>query len=180
MRRTRDRVLILVIVGAFLLTTVGVSIATIWQIMEEGKQNKAAETSTQAQTNQTNDNALKGTNMQDFTPVAKIDELSTQDLEPGNGQEVKAGDTVTVDYTGAVAATGKVFESSLDSGQPVTFGLDQVIKGWSEGLVGMKEGGKRRLLIPADKAYGAQSPSPDIPANADLVFDVTLRSIQKK
>ncbi len=178
MTRKRDRVVILVIVAAFLLTTVGVSIATIMQISKDNKQNKTAPTTDT--TNTTQANALKGTNMQDFTPVAKVTDLTVTDLQPGTGQEVKAGDTVTVDYTGAVAATGKVFESSLDTGQPVTFGLDQVIKGWTEGLVGMKEGGKRRLLIPADKAYGAQSPSPDIPANADLVFDVTLHSIQKK
>jgi len=85
---------------------------------------------------------------------------------------------VTVDYTGAVAATGVIFQSSIDSGQPVTFSLDQVIDGWKEGMVGMKIGGKRRLIIPADKAYGANPPqNSGIPANAPLVFDVTLYSI---
>lgn len=177
MTKKRDRVLILVIVAAFLFTTVGVSAALVWQIVKEGKQN--GETAQPASGNQPA-NKLKGTHMQDFTPVAKIDELQVVDLAPGTGDEVKPGDTLTVDYTGAVAATGNVFESSLDSGQPATFSLDGVIAGWQEGLLGMKVGGKRRLLIPADKAYGANSPSPDIPANADLVFDVTLHNVQKK
>lgn len=118
--------------------------------------------------------------MQNFTPIAHIDKLQTIDTTVGTGAEVKAGDTVTVDYTGAVAATGVVFQSSLDSGQPVTFALSQVIQGWTEGIPGMKVGGTRRLLIPAALAYGANPPSgAGIPANADLVFDVTLHSIGK-
>ena len=81
-------------------------------------------------------------------------------------------------WTGAVAATGAIFQSSLDTGEPVSFGLDQVITGWRDGLVGMKVGGTRRLLIPADQAYGANPPSGSgIPANAALVFDVTLHKI---
>jgi FKBP-type peptidyl-prolyl cis-trans isomerase len=119
--------------------------------------------------------------MENFTPIAKIDSLQAIDLQPGTGTEVKAGDTVTVDYTGAVAATGKIFQSSLDTGQPVTFGLDQVIEGWKEGMVGMKQDGKRRLLIPAAQAYGANPPSGSgIPANADLVFDITLHTVAAK
>ena len=70
------------------------------------------------------------------------------------------------------------FESSLDSGQQATYGLNQFIQGWTEGLVGMKEGGVRRLVIPAAKAYGENPPSADIPANADLVFDVTLHTVK--
>ncbi|HSX32179.1 MAG TPA: FKBP-type peptidyl-prolyl cis-trans isomerase, partial [Candidatus Saccharimonadales bacterium] len=83
-----------------------------------------------------------------------------------------------VDYTGAVAATGVIFQSSLDSGQPVSFPLGNVIQGWQEGIPGMKVGGTRRLIIPAAKAYGASPPQgSNIPANADLVFDVTLHKI---
>ena len=116
--------------------------------------------------------------MQNFTPVSSVTSLQTTDLTPGTGATVKAGDTVTVDYTGAVAATGVIFQSSLDSGQPVTFSLSQVIAGWTEGIPGMKVGGTRRLLIPASLAYGANPPSGSgIPANAALVFDVTLHSI---
>jgi FKBP-type peptidyl-prolyl cis-trans isomerase len=77
-----------------------------------------------------------------------------------------------------VASTGKIFQSSKDTGQPVPLSLSQVIAGWSQGIPGMKEGGTRRLLIPAALAYGAQPPQgSDIPANADLVFDVTVHKI---
>jgi len=181
MARKRDRVFVLVMAGAFLFTTIGTSIALIMSMVNESK-NKDTNSQQQTQNNQptkNNPNALKGKQMQDFTPVAKVDQLQITDIKPGDGDEVKAGANVTVDYAGAIASTGKVFESSLDSGQKATFGLDQVIEGWKTGLVGMKVGGKRRLLIPAAQAYGAQSPSADIPANSDLVFDITLYSINK-
>jgi FKBP-type peptidyl-prolyl cis-trans isomerase len=178
MTRKRDRVFVLVMAGAFLFTTVGTSVALIWSMIHQNK-NKDT-TAAQQQTAATNNpNALKGKQMQDFTPVQKIDQLQIVDRQAGTGDAVAAGANVTVDYTGAIASTGKVFESSLDSGQPATFGLDQVIAGWRDGLVGMKVGGKRRLLIPAAQAYGAQSPSADIPANSDLVFDITLHKINK-
>lgn len=116
--------------------------------------------------------------MQNFTPLSSIPVLKTQDLVAGTGDTVKAGDTVTVDYTGAVAATGIIFQSSLDSGQPISFSLNGVIQGWTDGIPGMKVGGTRRLLIPAAEAYGANPPAGSgIPANADLVFDVTLHKI---
>jgi FKBP-type peptidyl-prolyl cis-trans isomerase len=171
MARKRERVFALVMALAFLVTTVGVSAAVIYQIVQDNKDSSAKPETTSTK-------KLEGTQMQNFTPVATVTELQATDLTPGNGDEVKAGDTVTVDYTGAVAATGTVFQSSLDSGQPVTFGLNDVIVGWKEGLVGMKVGGTRRLLIPAEKAYGANPPA-GIPANAALVFDVTLHSIGK-
>jgi FKBP-type peptidyl-prolyl cis-trans isomerase len=123
---------------------------------------------------------LQGKPMPDFTPVTNIDKLEIKDLKEGNGATVKAGDTVTVDYTGAVAATGIVFQSSKDSGQPVTFPLSGVIAGWSQGVPGMKEGGTRRLLIPASLAYGPNPPAGSgIPVNADLVFDITLHKVGK-
>ena len=121
---------------------------------------------------------MEGKQLENFTPTASVGTLQKIDLEPGTGEEVKPGDTVTAHYTGAVAATGIIFQSSLDTGQPVPFGLDQVIKGWTEGVPGMKVGGKRRLLIPADLAYGANPPAgSNIPANADLVFDIQLVKI---
>lgn len=118
----------------------------------------------------------QGGSMQNFTPVANVSTLQTQDLTVGTGQTVKSGDTVTVDYTGAVAATGKIFQSSSS---PVTFPLSGVIAGWQQGIPGMKVGGTRRLLIPANMAYGANPPAGSgIPANAALVFDVTLKAIK--
>jgi FKBP-type peptidyl-prolyl cis-trans isomerase len=180
MARTRDRVIALVIASTFLVSTVGVSAAIVWQVVADGKEDSPA--TLDDTNNETNNEAkkdmLQGTQLGDFTPVENIEELQTIDLQPGSGDAVKSGDTVTVDYTGAVAATGKIFQSSLDFGQPVSFKLDQVIVGWKEGMVGMKVDGKRRLLIPAVKAYGGTPPEGSgIPADADLVFDVTLRKI---
>ena len=128
-------------------------------------------------------NLLKGKPMPDFTPVAKVESLQKIDKNKGDGAEAKIGSTVTVIYVGAVAATGIVFESSSDSGQPVQFilkgGPEGLIQGWADGLPDMKAGGQRRLLIPANLAYGANPPpGSGIPANADLVFDITLLNVQ--
>ncbi|HEX8226441.1 MAG TPA: FKBP-type peptidyl-prolyl cis-trans isomerase [Candidatus Saccharimonadales bacterium] len=116
--------------------------------------------------------------MDDFTPISKVDELMKIDIKEGTGEEVQPGATITAHYTGAVAATGAVFQSSKDFGRPISFGLTQVIKGWTEGVPGMKVGGTRRLLIPAAQAYGSTPPpGSGIPADADLVFDIELVSI---
>ncbi len=118
--------------------------------------------------------------LDNFTPVNEITELQKIDLIEGSGQAVQPGATITAHYTGAVAASGEVFQSSRDFGKPISFGLDQVIKGWTDGVPGMKVGGKRRLLIPAEQAYGAQPPyGSGIPANAALVFDIELVSVDK-
>jgi FKBP-type peptidyl-prolyl cis-trans isomerase len=116
--------------------------------------------------------------MDGFTPVDNVAELTKIDIRTGDGDEVQPGATITAHYTGAVAATGKVFQSSKDFGRPISFGLNQVIKGWTDGVPGMKVGGIRRLLIPADQAYGASPPpGSGIPANADLVFDIEVVKI---
>ncbi|MGH7196594.1 MAG: FKBP-type peptidyl-prolyl cis-trans isomerase [Candidatus Saccharimonadales bacterium] len=105
-----------------------------------------------------------------------VTELQKVDLVVGTGEEVKPGDQVRVHYKGTVAQTGVKFDSSYDRGEPITFGLNEVIAGWSEGVPGMKVGGKRRLIVPSDKAYGQQE-LPGIPANSDLVFEVELIAI---
>lgn len=117
----------------------------------------------------------------DFTPVTEVAELVRTDLTTGTGAAAQAGDTVTVHYTGAVAATGNVFQSSKDFGKPISFGLNQVIRGWTEGVPGMKIGGTRRLLIPAAMAYGSTPPyGSGIPVDAALVFDIELLGIDGK
>lgn len=117
--------------------------------------------------------------LDNFTPTDTVTELIKQDIKEGSGEEVQAGATVTVHYTGAVAATGTVFQSSKDFGRPITFGLDQVIKGWTDGVPGMKVGGIRRLVIPAEQAYGSRPPyGSGIPADAPLVFDIELVGIE--
>ncbi|MBI3624321.1 FKBP-type peptidyl-prolyl cis-trans isomerase [Candidatus Saccharibacteria bacterium] len=173
---TRPLQRIIAIVGAllFLFSSLSLSAAVIWQIVQNNKASKTNPTSSQ----QKGANVLQGTKLSGFTPVGKIDSLQKIDKVVGTGPETKPGDTVTAHYTGAVAATGIIFQSSHDTGQPIPFSLGQVIKGWADGVPGMRVGGKRRLLIPADEAYGANPPAGSgIPANADLVFDIELVKI---
>jgi len=173
MTTKRDRIFALTMALLFLATASALTIAVIYTAVSDSRKNKAASTPNTS----TKKAGLAGTQLKDFTPVAAVTELQRIDTKPGTGKEAKATDKVQVDYTGAIASTGIIFESSLDTGQPASFGLDQVIKGWSEGVPGMKEGGTRRLLIPAAQAYGAQA-SAKIPANSDLVFDITLLKIE--
>lgn len=172
--KTRDRVFALFFAALFLVTSSALTVAIV---VDKLSRNDDSATN-QATTNTEGNNMLQGTQLADFTPVNEVAALQKIDTVEGTGAEVQAGDTVTVDYTGAVAATGVIFQSSKDSGQPVSFPLDGVIKGWTDGVPGMKVGGTRRLIIPADQAYGANPPSGSgIPANAPLVFDITLHSI---
>jgi peptidyl-prolyl cis-trans isomerase len=120
----------------------------------------------------------EGTKLIDFTPIAKVDALQIIDIIPGTGAEVPAGATITAHYTGALCKNGIIFQSSHDFGQPVTFGLDQVIRGWTEGVPGMKVGGMRRLIIPSEMAYGSVRAAANIPPNSDLVFDIELMDIK--
>ncbi len=122
--------------------------------------------------------ALEGTKLANFTPRGKVEQLEVEDTIVGAGEEVKPGATITAHYTGALVADGTIFQSSIDFGEPISFGLGQVIKGWTDGVPGMKVGGTRRLTIPAEQAYGASSPAPNIPANSDLVFDIELVAIK--
>jgi len=111
-------------------------------------------------------------------PPVVVTELKKEDQAPGTGPASKLGDTVKVHYTGKLM-NGTKFDSSRDRGDPFQFTLGQgmVIKGWDEGVVGMKKGGKRKLTIPADKAYGPVGSPPKIPANAALVFEIELVEI---
>lgn len=124
-----------------------------------------------------NESKLEGTKLAGFEPRASVAQLEIIDTVPGTGDEVKPGASITAHYTGALAADGTIFQSSKDMGRPLTFGLNQVIAGWTQGVPGMKVGGTRRLVIPAALAYGASSPAPNIPANSDLVFDIELVAI---
>jgi len=123
---------------------------------------------------------LKTTPLNDFTPLGdtKVTELQVIDLVAGDGTEVPVGATITAHYTGALTANGIIFESSHDSGSPATFGLHQVIDGWTQGVPGMKVGGTRRLVIPAALAYGSRRASAEIAPNSDLVFDIELIAVK--
>lgn len=120
---------------------------------------------------------LEGTKLAGFEPRDAVAELEIIDTKAGDGDEVQPGASITAHYTGALVADGTIFQSSKDFGQPITFGLNQVIAGWTKGVPGMKVGGTRRLVIPAAMAYGSSSPAPNIPANSDLVFDIELVAI---
>jgi len=128
------------------------------------------------------------------TPVGRSDAADNQvtempdglkytDTKIGDGATAKAGNKVTVNYTGWLnenGAKGKKFDSSLDRNQPFQFtlGAHQVIAGWDEGVAGMKVGGKRTLIIPPELGYGARGAGGVIPPNATLIFDVDLLQVQ--
>jgi peptidylprolyl isomerase len=106
--------------------------------------------------------------------------LKVEDLIEGTGPAAKAGDKISVRYVGVLYDNNKEFDSSWKRGKApfqLTLGQGQVIPGWDHGLLGMKVGGRRRLTIPPDLAYGAQGQPPTIPANSTLVFDVDLTKI---
>ncbi len=110
--------------------------------------------------------------------------LKTTDLVVGTGDEAARGDTIVVHYIGWLYQSGergKKFDSSLDTGQPFTFdlGAGEVIEGWDQGIVGMKVGGKRELIIPPSLGYGSRGAPPDIPPNATLCFEVQLLAVNK-
>lgn len=113
------------------------------------------------------------------TPTKLADGLEYLDIKVGKGTTAQTGSAVSVQYTGWLASNGQKFDSSYDrGGQPftLTLGQRQVIRGWEEGLVGMKPGGTRRILIPPALGYGAQGSGTAIPPNATLIFDVTMVS----
>jgi FKBP-type peptidyl-prolyl cis-trans isomerase len=117
--------------------------------------------------------------------VKKMEYVTTKsglkylDEKVGTGAEAKAGDAVSVHYTGTLK-NGKKFDSSRDRKEPFTFnlGAGQVIKGWDEGVAGMKVGGKRKLIIPSELAYGKRGAGNVIPPDAELTFEVELLEIK--
>lgn len=138
--------------------------------------NRAEKESTQASQTQSQPQSKPAaqTNMEN-----SVNTLQSTDEIVGTGDEAVTGKTVSVNYLGTLQ-DGTKFDSSYDRNQPFDFQLGggQVIKGWDQGVVGMKVGGKRKLVIPADLAYGSQSPSPKIPANSTLVFEIELLAVK--
>lgn len=118
--------------------------------------------------------------VEEASPSAQATELVIEDVVEGDGDVVKSGDTVEMHYTGWLL-DGTKFDSSIDRGQPfeTVIGVGQVIKGWDEGVPGMRVGGTRKLTIPPNMAYGARGAGDIIPPNATLVFEIELLSIRR-
>jgi peptidylprolyl isomerase len=105
--------------------------------------------------------------------------LESEDIVKGKGKRAKSGDDVTVQYVGVSFTTGEQFDASWDGGQPFSFplGAGQVIEGWDKGVAGMRVGGRRKLVIPPDLAYGAEGSPPAIQPNETLIFVVDLLEV---
>jgi len=112
------------------------------------------------------------------TNNSNMDKLIIEDLKIGTGSEVKSGDNIVIHYRGTLT-DGTQFDSSYDRGTPfeTQIGVGQVIKGWDEGVIGMKVGGTRKLTIPPELGYGANGAGNVIPPNATLIFEVELVSV---
>lgn len=179
-----QRAVIIAMVVAFFISSFALSGFVIWSLIKSNN-----DQSSQTEQNQPKENQLQGTKLENFKPVDSVDKLKIIDIKEGKGETVKKGDTITAHYTGALAKTGVIFQSSYDnSGQPFSAvvqvatsenGGSGLIAGWVEGIPGMKPGGKRRLIIPSDLAYGQTGYPPTIGPNEPLVFDIDLVSIDK-
>lgn len=180
---------IIFMAALFLLTAVGFTAIVIWQSNSDDSDNAAEiqeqiNQQLQVENNQqAGENMLEGTQLAGFTPITTpVTDLQKIDLEEGTGEVVQPGATVTAHYTGAYASTGEIFQSSHDSGAPIPFGLNEVIAGWTEGVPGMKVGGKRRLVIPGNLAYG-EAPEGYTPGSTGrpmgpLVFDIEITAVE--
>lgn len=157
-----------ILIGVIFLGIIGAAFITSMDDGEPGEQ------ATNEQVTGGED-MLQGTTLEDYEPREEVTELEVIDLEEGSGEVVPENAVVVAHYTGALAENGTIFESSHDRGEPATFGLNEVIEGWGEGVPGMKVGGTRRLVIPSDLAYGPNPPPGSIiSANDPLVFDITI------
>lgn len=175
MANKRQRVMALSVAIFFLITSAATTVAVVWTMMSK---NKDQTNTSQASSQQApKPSPLIGTKLAGFTPVASVPSLVVTDTKLGTGAEAKAGSTLTVTYQGALAKDGTIFDATTD-GRPVTFALNGLISGWQNGLPGMKVGGTRQLLIPSAQGYGSQAHSAAIPANSDLVFDITLLAVK--
>jgi len=116
----------------------------------------------------------------DFPDGAAPSDLVIEDVTEGDGQEARAGDTISAHYVGVAHSTGEEFDASWNRGAPLDFrlGVGQVIKGWDDGIVGMKVGGRRRLTIPSHLAYGDRGAGAVIKPGETLIFVVDLVDVR--
>ncbi len=166
--------LALVVVAAFLI------VPGLWPFQTSAPAGTADQTAAAVATTTQTTNPVSTTTMPTIS-AESVTQLTMKDEIVGTGAVAAAGDSVTVNYVGALT-DGTVFDASANHGTAgftFTLGAGQVIKGWDEGIVGMKVGGKRMLIIPASLAYGNQAVGNVIPANSTLIFEVELLKVQK-
>ena len=164
----------------FVVTGLGVGLYAFWVNTHPSAQSDVIKCAKGAKepNQQPLNGKVKGAKLADFKPPQKVPYLTCTDYKAGTGATISSTSaTVSVQYVGALASNGVIFDDSFDGGQPLSIQLSQVIQGWSNGLQGMKVGGMRRLFIPSQYGYGPQGQN-GIPANADLVFDVKLLSVK--
>lgn len=186
--RPQHRIFALIMALLFLATSIAGGALVLWQINQDSKDQAALNSLNESLNKDDTDScqigATEGVGVlpapEAFKPAGDVTQLETTDLSQGTGDAVKAGDCVVAKYYGTLATTGEMFDENFTKAQGLKFqvGIGTVIQGWDEGVVGMKAGGMRRLVIPSDKAYG-ENGSGSIPANADLVFVVKLEQIVK-
>jgi FKBP-type peptidyl-prolyl cis-trans isomerase len=178
MAKTTQRAFALSLAILFIVTTVGFTGVVLWQMQQDNKKAQD-QTSQNDQANQQQQELPKEF-MNDFNPLGdtRIAELKTEDKKVGDGAVATEASTVRVEYTGALAKDGSIFDSTSSRGnEPAEFSLDQVIQGFKQGITGMKVGGERRIFIPAALGYGDQGGG-TVPADSDLVFDVKLVEVK--
>ena len=173
---TSQRMAAFLLAFMFLLTTVGAAVFVVFEINSEEGGLVETTTPTAAELAQAQQEAAQPVDLgtiDNFDGPVEVAELRFEDTVAGEGDEVQTGASVTIEYTGALASTGAIFDSSVGN-DPVTFDLDSLIPGWQEGIPGMKVGGTRRLFIPSAQGYGAAGSGANIPPDSDLIFDIEL------
>lgn len=182
MTKKRDRFFAAFGAILFLVTASALTIAVI--VSGISNHNKDSSSQTADQTSQScTATSVAGTaeaTPEVYKPTSAVKSLEVTDLVVGTGAAVKSGDCLQVKYYGTLATSGKVFDENFDKASAFQFqiGKGQVIQGWDQGLIGVKAGGTRRLVIPASLAYGSQGNS-TIPANSDLVFTVKVLGVKQ-
>lgn len=181
---TIKRILLLMVLALGTFALVGVTIIPGFMVKQQAADQQAAQDKLAKQCGNWKDLDPKEMTPPKFEKhTGPVKKLIKQDIKVGTGDEVKSGDCIRARYIGWVLKDGKVFDGNYDKNVPnphvgqAEFSLSMVIKGWSEGVPGMKVGGIRRLIIPAELAYGKEGSPPSIPANADLEFVVEVTDI---
>ncbi len=181
-----QRVAAFLLAALFLLSTIGATAYVVWEINRDEvlvaddtpEDTTAADVQQDASTSTCGAAEVAAVAPKATPTVTKVDgavtELKKIDISVGDGEEVQAGDCVTVLYYGTLAKDGTNFDGNYETGQPIELSLSGVISGWTEGIPGMKVGGVRRLEIPFAQGYGEAGSGETIPPSSDLIFEVQV------